>query len=231
MAFPSPLAENTGVESGNTTSHVIQIPAHNTGDKVRFTIAFDGTPTINTVPALNGAAWTERANTTSGGACRLAIYDVVAVANQATPTTITLTTAASEQSVHRTTVWAGTVDIAYVTPAVGDNNLPDPPNLDPGWGTTDIRWTAVCGYDFSRTVTAYPANFDVGQFNDVSGGGAGCGLGTASRDAATNQLNPSPFTLDSGDQWVAVTIAHRETAAATLAPARRGTRLGALLQL
>lgn len=214
MAFPVVQLATTGAETGNTTAHAIAIPATvNAGDLLIAMIVFDGAPTVTWDQSTAGT-WTLIHNTPNGTACRGVAYAKVADGTEG-GLTLSITTSASEQSVYRCVrinQWNGALatGLANGTAATGTSTTPNPPAVTPSWGSDDHLWIAICYYDFgTTTVSAYPANFTEGQFNDTSGGGAGCGLGSSRRQLATNTQDPGTYTISASRAWVAQTLAIR----------------------
>lgn len=108
--------------------------------------------------------------------------------------------------------WWGIVasGIAVSTGATGASDTPDPDTLAAPWGAGETLWRAIGASDAAITVTAYPTDYDLNQFNDTSGGGNGAGLYAAGRQYSdTDTQDPGAFTMSGADGWAAVTVAIR----------------------
>jgi len=211
MAIPTTYSSNNGVEASNTTTHTINLPpVVSPGQLLLAFVVFDGVPTMVWDNTSHGT-WTALIFAANLSAVRFAVRAKVADGTEGGGT-LSVESGASEQSVHRTLAigdWEGTLagGTNVPTAVVATTATPDPPAGTDSWGTVDRKTIAAVGYDFSRTVTAYPTDYNINQFNDVSGGGAGCGLGTCARNqAAAGSQNPGTFTIDSSDQCISVTI-------------------------
>lgn len=213
--YPAVRTSATSSETGNVTTHSVLLPATvESGDLLLAFFSCDGNPTV-TWDNTTAGTWSDYIDTANGTANRLVIKAKLADGTE-DGKTLSIGTSASEQSVHRTIAihsWEGTLASGLNIPAAatGTSTTPDPPAASDSWGTTARKTIAVFGNDFSRAVTAYPSGYDLNQFNDVSGGGAGCGLGSAGRNANEGSQNPGTFTIDSSDQWVAATVSVRGT--------------------
>jgi hypothetical protein len=120
--------------------------------------------------------------------------------------------------------------------ATGVNSNADPGTLNPGWGTDEILWIAVCGCGETGTGgafqgvigsgTNYTDFFVTGISADVVGGIEGA---VAFRQLSTALEDPSAFNTDTSNaRWGAITIAVRPGAIAfTDAPAELAAGTGA----
>lgn len=221
MTQPTVRSSDTSVETGNTTTHSVLLPPTvASGDLLLAFFSCDGAPTVTWDNSTAGT-WTVQVDTAGpSSANKLVIYAKVADGTEDGLTLSVSTGASSEQSVHRTLAiqdWEGTLSggLNVPTAATGTSTTPDPPAATDSWGTVDRKTIAVMGNDFSRTVSAYPSGYTLNQFNDTSGGGAGCGLGSAGRNGNEGSQNPGTFTIDSSDQWVAATISIQGSSATT----------------
>jgi len=212
--FPVVRSASTGAETGNTTTHSVILPATiEAGDLLLVFMTFDGLPTVTWDNSTAGT-WVVQWDTNDGAQVTGVGYAKVADGTE-DGKTLSIGTDASEQSVYRATAyqgWQGTLanGLKKGTPATGSNDTPDPPSVDVWGATEDISFIAICHTDFTVTVSSYPANYTVNQFNDTSGGGSGCGLGTAKREFVTGSAeDPGTYTLSAGDEWIAQTIAIR----------------------
>lgn len=215
MASPIVYDSNNGSQTGNTTSHTVNLPATVTaGQLLVVWMAFDGNPTVTWDNASHGT-WTGYIDTPGpSSACKLVVRAKVATGTEGGGT-LTIGTSASEQSVHRSVAigtWEGTLagGINVPTAATGTSSTPNPPVATDSWGTVDRKTMAICGADGARTVSAYPANYTLNQFSDSSAGGAGIGLGSCGRNqTSVGVQDPGTFTISASDQWVASTVSVR----------------------
>ena len=107
-----------------------------------------------------------------------------------------------------------TSEIAIAGPVEVTTNTAsaDPPSLTPSWGAAENLWFAICIINDSAigAVTAYPTNYDLGQYSNINGSGGGLGaVLSAARllNAATE--DPSAFTWTTGRRGTAYTLAVR----------------------
>lgn len=213
MALPLVYSSNTGVESANTTSHAVPLPATVVAGQLLIVwMSFDGVPGVTWDNSTAGT-WSNYIDTANGTSCKLVVKAKIADGTEGGKT-LTITTDATEQSVNRSIAvynWEGTLAGGLNIPAAatGTTANPDPPAATDSWGTVDRKTIAVQGCDGGRTTSAYPSGFTLNQFNDSSGGGAGCGLGSAGLNNNAGSQNPGTFTISASDQWVAATISIR----------------------
>lgn len=221
MAFPQIVDADTqsGTVTSNSTSWTLTYPTNiAAGDLLLAFVASDGNPG-ETWPG----SWKRLAKASGTGAAIILCGGVVAAGTESG--NFTLTMSAGEQGgwrVFRITGWFGgmlpnesvhTADgFDALNVANGTNNLPNPPNLDPGgWATEDTLWIAGCGVDTSRTISVYP--LPDRNTADVSGGSNGATLGLCTTESAVSALDPGTFTISAADDWGALTVAVRPAAA------------------
>jgi hypothetical protein len=216
MAFPSQRDTSTGVETSNTTAWDVSAPTTVVaGDLLLLTIGCDGSG----VTFSNFSTGWGFVKTLSDGSCSLNIWAKVADGTEGgtligTGAGSTITSSASEQGPWRMSSiqdwWGSLSGIAVSTGVTGASDSPDPDTLTAPWGVGETLWRAIGASDFSVTVSAYPTDYDLNQFNDISGGGNGAGVFAAGRAySATDTQDPGVFTLSGSDGWAAVTVAIR----------------------
>lgn len=203
MAYPVVAAVNGGNNAVNSSTHQVNLPSGiQANDLLIVFFAADGSPTI-TFPN-EGTDWIQLFEVARGTAVKFtACYRI---ADGTEGTSIIVNTSVNEMSAHtsyRITGYSGPPEVATAT---GLTQYPDPPNLSPSWGALDTLWLAACGYDYNRTITAYPTNYTNGR-NDRANNTAGAGVGSARRELNAASDNPGQFTMSASDQWVAATLA------------------------
>lgn len=245
MAFPEVRSSRLTVVGSNSTSWTIEFPQSPAdikdggsdyvvaGDLILVSIGRDGNGTTASITGGFSTIF----NNVVGTAARGITFAKVAAGTEGN---FTFTTN-SEQGVARVVViknWYGALTGVEVSAnATGTDAAPDPANLAPSWGAADTYWRAFAAHDSGlRSITAYPTNFTDNQNSDASGGGNGAGLGSAGNKLNASSLNPTAFTLDSADDWIAWVIAIRpstaytgsvsESASATDSPTSVRTTLG-----
>lgn len=87
---------------------------------------------------------------------------------------------------------------------------PNPPNLNPSWGSgEDTFWIVADLYDLASVTHTPPTNF-----TEIFDQGATRSIGIATRDLAADSLDPAEFTTsDTSNASVAITAAIRPVAA------------------
>jgi hypothetical protein len=100
---------------------------------------------------------------------------------------------------------------------------PDAPSLDPtGWATEDTLYLVIYGWDGNSAHSAYPTNYTTAQTTSRWANTAGVGVAMAARRFTAASDNPGTATISVAEEWVAVTVAVRPSAAganATATPA------------
>ncbi len=200
--FPQVESINGGNNNSNATSHTVNLPSGIVlNDVVLVFFASDGSPTI-TFPA----GWIELFQNANGTNNKLGAW--YRVANGTEGATITVTTSASERTAHTSyrISGAGGTPCYAPTTVTGASVSPNPPSGTPFWAQANTLWFAACGYDYNRTVSAYPTNYTNGR-NDYANNTQGCGVGTARREVNAASEDPGTFTISASDDWVANTVA------------------------
>ncbi|OGO35303.1 MAG: hypothetical protein A2Z03_07780 [Chloroflexi bacterium RBG_16_56_8] len=211
MSLPILRDSNNGIQSSDTTSHTVNLPATVvSGDLLIVMMAFDGAPSVTWDNSSHGT-WTQYINTADGSSqVKLVIYAKVADGTEGGGT-LSIGTGTSEQSAHRSVAyqnWEGTLAGGLNVPAAasGASTTPDPPAAGDSWGTVDRATIAVAAWDRNRSLSNYPANYNDNHYTDSSGGVSGTNIASAKRGAAEGSQNPGTFTISSSDEWVAATI-------------------------
>jgi len=232
MAFPQVVDADTqsGTVTSNSTSWTLTYPTNlQAGDLILAMVATDGGTLDRTWPS--GWVAVQR---NSGSAATL---HVAAKTSDGTESgTFSLGLGSSEQGAWRIVRIVGWFGGLFTDAASGSNitnpaspegtgidvelsgfspsSVPDPPNLNPGgWDIEDTLWIAAMAADTSRTVSGYPSNLTTDNDSLVSGGANGATLAWARTESAVASLDPGTFTISTSDDWAAVTIAIRPSAA------------------
>lgn len=201
MAFPQVAAVNGGNDTFNQQNHTVPLPAGiNAGDLLLVFFVTD----YDAVIGFPGG-WTQLFQTNAGNTVNFGAWYRVADGGEGASIVVTTSNDQMTASTsYRITDYSGTPECG--TAVLGSNNTPDPPSLTPTWGARDTLWFAACGYDYNRTITAYPTNYTNGR-NDYANVGDGCGVGTARRELNAISEDPGTFTLSAADEAVSNTVA------------------------
>lgn len=207
MAFPQVESITKTASAVGTTSLSVSMPATvNAGDLLIMLASSNSFAGAYTTPS----GWTEQWQYQSGG-IRFACFMIDAVGTEGGGTA----TLASNNSVvmavivYRVTAWDGTlgnVDVGSVSNGTSDS--PDPPSVTAGGGSADNLFIATLGCrDDDATVDAAPTSYGNLDYI-VSGAGtnAGCTVGGADRELASDSDDPGVFTLSETELWAANTI-------------------------
>lgn len=230
MAFPTIQTADTknGTVVSNSTSWTLTYPTNiQAGDLLLLFVASDGNNSINVGGLPAGWIQSDTVPFNHDGDGAVTVMFSCKLATGAETGDFTMTVSSSEQGawrIFRVTGWSGTIatGVASANAGGGGSSLtPDPPSLSPGWGALDILWFAACGVDTSRAITGYPANYNLVNTSDASGGSGGATLGLAARNLNTGLAeNPGTFSIGTSDDWGAITIAVRPAAVSLLKPMR-----------
>ena len=223
MAFPVVQDADTthDVVTSNSNSWTLTYPSNiASGDLLLLFVATDGT-NFGTYGLPTG--WKDDAGTdaeawfTAGPGSSAAFAYRIATGSESG--TFALSLPAAEQGAWRilriTGAHASTIpEIAGASSSSGD---PNPPSLNPAnWDVEDTLWFAACSIDGKGggdpAITAWPLADN--QQHDVAGGANGASLGLCETGSAVASLDPSTFTVDTSQEWVAFTIAVRPAGAA-----------------
>lgn len=229
MAFPITRSAVANVQGTNSTSWTLSYPGAGdildgggsaivSGDLIIVNIGRDGSTGTGTISGFT-SLFDQPA---SGNVARGLTF--VKVADGTESGTFTYTPGASEQGAWRVVVvkdWYGQISggVEVSSAATGASTTPDPPSFSPSWGSADTYWRAIFAADDGRTtISTYPANYNLYQNFDASGGSGGANMGSAGRQNATATEDAGSFTKSgtgSAAGWVAWTIAVRPNAAVT----------------
>lgn len=219
MAFPTIAAEAvTTPVLGDPVD--LAVPAHNSGDRLVLVFTTDGSPVINGLGGVNGVEWTQRVlQSAQQGVTRIAVYELWATSDQATPTTVSLNLGAARPVLARCWRITGshaTQALEAATATGGATTTKDPPSLTASWGAEDNLWFAYGNHDGDSSTSAFtgdPANYTIlGTDEYVSAtDGVEHRIGWRQLNAATE--DPGAYTISSGIRGVSATLAIRPAAA------------------
>lgn len=187
--------------ASSTTSHNVNIPAVSTGDLLLVLIGFDVNYTITTP-----SGWTQLFTVANGGWSSMAAYYKIVPSNASATTVdfVSSTATTMGAQTYRITgasspISAGT-SVAYGTLV----NQPNPPSLNPGWGTKDTLWIAMANQNQSSTITSVPTNYANGLTTNGAGGGI---IHSATRTTTAASEDPGVFTFSGSWESLVNTIA------------------------
>ena len=128
-------------------------------------------------------------------------------------TTINVTTSVAETAIAKCWAIDGWDQAApEIAVATGQSASADPPNIAPAGGTDDYLYLALGVQDGTRTVTGFPAGYS--NTGSVVGGGSVATMGFGDLLIASSAAeDPSTFTFNVTDFWIATTIAVSPAAA------------------
>ena len=201
------VVTTTSIVSTNEINHLVSLPAGIVaGNLLIVAFAADGGPSID-FPA----GWTLLfMNDTPTQLTTLAV--AYRQADGTEGASITVITGLSEQSAHNSYLISG-ADNPTVRPPQNsgaskfDNANPDSPILTPTGGAKDYLWLSCAGVDGGRAFTVAPLNYTNLLSADSGSPASGVSCGSARRILNASSENPEAFTIETGDEWVAVTIA------------------------
>lgn len=218
MAFPTVAAIGTAhTTTTNQTSKSINCPAAQAGDRLILVMCWDGSPTVNSVSAVNGQSWSQRIHVLApSSTARFAIYEISSLTANISSQTVTVGLSASEMGGAQIYAIRGSDpaggSLLFSSSVTGTSTAPDPGSLNPAnWDVEDTLWLAICGNDGNVSVSGYPTNYTNG-LNTRAANSAGAGIGVARRELSAASEDPGAFTLSASDGWVAVTAAIRPAA-------------------
>jgi hypothetical protein len=210
MAFAAVADTSTSTQSGST-SHSIDLSTLNKTSGNLWVIAFsyDGPPE-NPVWA---ASYNEFFDVVSDSGVGLSIAWHEVTGGEGS--SVTVTTDNAERSNHCIYEISGAEDpdtqppeaSAGATSPTADSN-PDPDAVTPTGGAKDYLYIGVmAANDGTVAVTGFPANCPDSQIsiNDTQAGGTSCAMASDQLNQAS--FNPDAYTIASGEQWVACTVA------------------------
>jgi hypothetical protein len=216
MAFPSVVGTQFSLETGDVTTHNINIPSGAAGDRCIVGFAYDGpTETPGWPAGWNPLVQVERLSAV-GMEVRYRDYDGSEGA------TVDVTTTAEESAHEAVLVDAGTFDVGTAPAAAGASGAstgPAPPTLNPAnWDAEDTLWILMAASDVSTAFTGYPTDYADNRHTHTSGGTQGVGIAVATRNLNAASQTPDSFLIAASEDWVTVTIAIRPTVAGAEAP-------------
>lgn len=219
--FPVVAATSSSAQTGDLRSHMINLPTGiSRGDLllIFYTDKSSGSSTIQT----NG--WTllyEQSNATSVALRRSAYYRI---ADGTEGSTAEFTTSANERSAHTAyRILSGTYQGVPISGKVAgssiDNNAPNPPGHNPGWGIKNILWLAAAHTvaDDNTPTPSVPGNYE-NLLTSFTGnnGTSHARVVTAQRELTAENEDPGSFTLGSAVAWFANTVAIQGSGYATV---------------
>lgn len=219
MAFPTVNDTDTAANTVTVNSDpwTLTYPSNiSSGNLLLCFIGHDGASGAS--PSMPSGWVNAGGATAAGSAAELDVWYKIATGSESG--TFSFSPDASEQGcwrIVRISNWHGTTPPEVSTAASGTSANPNPNSLTPSWGSADTLWFAANVSDGARDTTVFSSSYTNG-FSDNSGGGAGAGLGTCRRENATATEDPGQFTISASDQWGAVTVAVRPSAAASVTP-------------
>lgn len=211
--FPT-VATDSGAQTSNATSHTVKTCANShAGDLLLIWFGQDATTGI-TDPTGFTDFTALAAFTTQGATPQLGGGVWYAIDTGSIPTTLTITTSASERSAHvcaRVTNWHGSQAPGAGTPATGTTQNPDPPSVTASWGTADNLFFAVAFTNDGRTWADDPDNYGNAVTASSTGTTGGVDVRVVRRNLASNTDNPNTFDQGTtgNDQNVTDTIVVR----------------------
>lgn len=206
-AFPEVLSRDTSVETGEETSHSVDMPA--TVDAGDLLVIIFGTEDGSSIAF---GTFTEIFDEDSAGAAKLGIAYKQADGTEDGGTE-TVTTGATTQSAHIVYRITGHVNPATQAPEVsldanGSSSAPDPNSLTPTGGSKKYLWLAAMACDLDTTagsISGFPTNYTNGT--EINSGSDGAMTGGAERQLKTVSEDPGAFTIHETRFWIAATIA------------------------
>lgn len=222
MAAPSVVDTSTSSETANTTTHTVDLSTLTltTGNLLLVFFAHDqdlsGTWTW---PGVSEGDYDEVFDH-SAEFVGLQIRQRKIDGTEGT--SFDVTSSSAEQSAHCVYEITAGEDPATQAPeasaaASGTDTAPNPATVTPTGGSKDYLMIAACANDFGAAVSSYPTNCPDSQITINSGGTNGVSCAIASDQVTAASFNPTTFTIDQTDGWVAATIAVHPVGAAPAA--------------
>jgi len=222
MAFPTRDSFIREVFAGNTTAHLVDMPATvDSGDLLLVFFTNDGGGRTVTTPVGWTELFSEGFGAGSAGVLHSAFYKIAAGTEGGT--TVDFVTSHTETAIAHTlrvTSWHGTTPPESGTPAEATSTTPDPPNFNPdGWDAEDTLWIATFGADDSGngSVSDFPDNYTIDNVSDFANEfSSSCLAAAAIRELNATSDDPNTFTKNASNEWVSNLTAVRPAAAAGL---------------
>lgn len=210
MAFPTVASVTASTEASNSTTSTVTLPGtFSVGDLFIGLVAADSGAGAMTWPA----GWTEILDA-AGTGFQFSVGYRIAQAGDTAPG-VTHTTERSNHLLICVTGWHGTTAPEITTMATGSSVNPNSGSLTPSWGAADTLWITAAANDDSLapTYTGFPYASNNNQ-NGTTASAARVAMATSETNAAS--VDPGNFTLSGVEDWGAVTIAVRPSAAAAV---------------
>lgn len=208
MAFPTVESiTETGFATA-ATEHLVDMPATvNAGDLLLMVFANDDA-TTQTTPT----DWTLLDNGSPNNQVYGGVYAIDADGTEG-GTTVDVVTAIAQQAcaqVYRITGWKGTLgtDVDISTAATGTDANPNSSSVSASESADNLFIAAVCNGDDEEGVSVTPSSY-TNTTETVSGSVSANELpavATARREWANISDDPTAWTLNGTDQWIAWTI-------------------------
>lgn len=216
MAFPSVRSEAES-NQGTTfsTSHPITIGATVEKNDILVAVIGMSTDQATTATFTWPAGWTELLeviNDESNGVALSAAWKIADGSEDSG--TVTVTTNVDERSVHK--CWVVRDGLAVYAASAHSSGAAEvngnPPSLSPAPGTKDYLWLTCALADANRDFSVYPTGYSSTGYRKSSAGtwegfDYDSTLAWARKTARASSDDPSVFTWDSADQWIAITLA------------------------
>lgn len=193
------------------TEHLVDFPATvNAGDLMLLIASSDGNA-IQTTPT----DWTLLDKRSPNNQVYGGVYVLDAAGTEGGGTVDVVTASAEEMSAHmyRITGWKGTlgddVDISTFVEEATGSNAPDPDSVTAGGGSADNLFIAIAvSGDDDAVATGAPTSYTdlTTVSSDSVTSSAQPASHSARRELAAASDDPSAFTLDESDQWLAWTV-------------------------
>ncbi len=185
-----------------STTHNITIPAVSTGDLSLVMIGHDNNY-VTTTPS----GWTKLFETANGGWFSIEAFYKFAPTNAGQTTENFVTTSTTNMAAQAFTITgAGVGRVSAGTTAVYGflTTTPDPPSLNPGWGSQDTLWFAFASQNQGSTMNSWSANYD-NNWSSNAGGGSYAHVVRRTLTAASE--DPGSFSFSGSWESAANTIA------------------------
>jgi hypothetical protein len=207
-AYPYPSHESTGVVTSNALTWTIAYPSGiEVGDLLVLNVAVAGNKTL-TADGLSPIFTINNGTAVSG-------HTLVGIVTGTEGPTVDLILSGADQGAWRMAhfphgTWYGSLPgVVGSSGATGNDDLPDPDDLTPGW-SDDTYWRAICALADGRDVIdGYPTGFSIAPFADASGGTGGAAMASAGRQSMATSEDAGAFHSPRSDKWVAWTVALR----------------------
>ncbi|MFC1979779.1 SdrD B-like domain-containing protein, partial [Chloroflexota bacterium] len=192
------------------TSHLVNIPAVNTGDLL---IAFASYRSSRPITA-NPDGWTPLDTLQTKGDVGMGVFYKIATGNAGATTVNFVTSERSRMAVqvYRINGFSCATPPEISAAASGKSDSPDPDDLMPSWGADDTLWIAVVGHESEGGVVTdpidYPLNYDSDQTSTMTGTGRNnFAIYSANRSHNIDTEDPGSFTVTNDRDWIAYTVA------------------------